>query len=93
MTPVRPKLRFALCWNSSTRSRKITTINIGGGLPVPYSADEVVPTIEAFAAAIFPLLEGYDIILNRDAPLSRMLVIASACAVCQRSRWGRSSPS
>lgn len=43
---------------------EITTINIGGGLPVPYSAEESVPTIEAFAAAILPLLEGYDIILE-----------------------------
>ncbi len=40
------------------------TIDIGGGFPVPYSADEQVPPIEDFAAAIMPLLEGYNVILE-----------------------------
>ena len=42
----------------------IRTIDIGGGLPVAYSPDETLPSIEDFAAAISPLLEGYDVILE-----------------------------
>ncbi len=42
----------------------ITTIDIGGGLPVPYSADEALPDIEQFAADILPLLAGYEVILE-----------------------------
>ncbi|MBE2267425.1 MAG: diaminopimelate decarboxylase [Anaerolinea sp.] len=40
------------------------TVDIGGGLPVAYSADEIVPDVEAFAASILPLLEGYEVILE-----------------------------
>ena len=42
----------------------IRTVDIGGGLPVAYSPDETLPSVEDFAAAISPLLEGYDVILE-----------------------------
>jgi diaminopimelate decarboxylase len=43
---------------------EIRTINIGGGLPVAYEADESLPSIEEFAAALLPLLDGYELILE-----------------------------
>ena len=42
----------------------IRTIDLGGGLPVAYAPDETLPSIEEFATAISPLLEGYDLILE-----------------------------
>jgi len=42
----------------------INTVNIGGGLPVAYSPDETIPSVESFAASILPLLEGYEVILE-----------------------------
>lgn len=42
----------------------ITTVDIGGGLPVAYAPDEVLPSIESFAASILPLLDGYEVILE-----------------------------
>ncbi len=42
----------------------ITTIDLGGGLPVAYAPDEVIPAVETFAAALNPLLEGYEVILE-----------------------------
>lgn len=43
---------------------EIKTVDIGGGLPVAYTPDETIPSIEAFAAAILPLLDGYEVILE-----------------------------
>lgn len=40
------------------------TINIGGGLPVAYSADEDLPSFDDFATALKPLLDGYDVLLE-----------------------------
>jgi diaminopimelate decarboxylase len=42
----------------------IRTLNIGGGLAVAYSQDDPVPDWETFAAAVTPLLTGYDVILE-----------------------------
>jgi diaminopimelate decarboxylase len=42
----------------------IRTVNIGGGLPVAYFADETLPTVEDFAASILPLLDGYELIIE-----------------------------
>ena len=42
----------------------LRTIDIGGGLPVAYRPDEILPSVEDFAAAISPLLEGYEVILE-----------------------------
>ena len=42
----------------------IRTINLGGGLPVAYSPDETLPTVEDFAASVLPMLEGYELILE-----------------------------
>lgn len=42
----------------------IRTINIGGGLPVAYQPDTELPTYESFAAALSPLLTGYNVILE-----------------------------
>ncbi len=42
----------------------IRTVNIGGGLPVPYHPDDALPTFEAFAHALEPLLRGYEVILE-----------------------------
>lgn len=43
---------------------EIRTINIGGGLPVAYEGDEALPSVEEFAAALLPLLDGYELILE-----------------------------
>lgn len=40
------------------------TVNIGGGLPVAYSADEQIPTFESFAETLTPLLKGYEVLLE-----------------------------
>lgn len=42
----------------------IHTVNIGGGLPVAYSADEHIPDWSAFAATLEPLLRGYEVLLE-----------------------------
>ncbi|MCC6805347.1 MAG: diaminopimelate decarboxylase, partial [Anaerolineae bacterium] len=42
----------------------IRTVNIGGGLPVAYEDDESLPSAEDFAAALLPLLDGYELILE-----------------------------
>ncbi len=42
----------------------IRTVNIGGGLPVAYSADEQIPDWSAFAATLEPLLRGYEVLLE-----------------------------
>jgi diaminopimelate decarboxylase len=42
----------------------IQTVNIGGGLPVAYRPDEVIPTWESFAETLTPLLKGYKVILE-----------------------------
>ncbi|MDX1994910.1 MAG: diaminopimelate decarboxylase [bacterium] len=43
---------------------QLKTLNIGGGLPVPYEAEADLPTWEAFAAEVKPLLKGYDVYLE-----------------------------
>lgn len=42
----------------------IHTVNLGGGLPVAYTPDETLPSTDEFAAAILPMLQGYDLILE-----------------------------
>jgi len=42
----------------------IRTVNIGGGLPVPYHPDDSLPPFEAFAHSLEPLLRGYEVILE-----------------------------
>jgi diaminopimelate decarboxylase len=42
----------------------ITTIDIGGGLPSRYQSGEALPSPADFAAALKPLLEGYNVILE-----------------------------
>ncbi len=42
----------------------IRTVNIGGGLPVTYRADEQVPPFESFAETMTPLLKGYEVLLE-----------------------------
>ncbi|MBC7813310.1 MAG: diaminopimelate decarboxylase [Burkholderiales bacterium] len=39
-------------------------VNIGGGLPVAYRPDEVLPSFEDFAATLTPLLQGYEVLLE-----------------------------
>lgn len=41
----------------------IKTLNIGGGMPANYS-DRDLPTVEDFAKAVSPLLEGYQVMLE-----------------------------
>lgn len=40
------------------------TLNIGGGMPVAYGENEDLPTFQAFADALTPLLRGYEVILE-----------------------------
>jgi diaminopimelate decarboxylase len=42
----------------------INTVDIGGGLPALYRVDERLPSPADFAAALLPLLDGYQIILE-----------------------------
>jgi len=42
----------------------IRTVNIGGGLPVPYQPGQDMPTFEAFASALTPLLKGHTVLLE-----------------------------
>lgn len=42
----------------------IRTVNVGGGLPVAYGPDEIVPALDDFAAALAPLLRGYHVLLE-----------------------------
>lgn len=42
----------------------IRTVNIGGGLPVAYQPDTVLPSFEAFAEALAPMLSGYEVLLE-----------------------------
>jgi diaminopimelate decarboxylase len=42
----------------------IRAVNIGGGLPVAYSPDDVMPPIEDFAATLKPLLQDYTVLLE-----------------------------
>ncbi|MEL6308533.1 MAG: diaminopimelate decarboxylase [Chloroflexota bacterium] len=45
------------------RYESITTLNIGGGMPTDYGTANV-PSVDAFAETVMPLVEGYDIILE-----------------------------
>lgn len=42
----------------------IRTVNIGGGIPASYQADDALPSAEQFAAALHPLLKDYHVILE-----------------------------
>jgi len=42
----------------------VTTINIGGGLPVAYQQQSELPDWQSFADALQPLLAGYQVILE-----------------------------
>jgi diaminopimelate decarboxylase len=42
----------------------ITTIDIGGGFPALYQPDESLPKVSDFAAALEPLLQGYEVIVE-----------------------------
>ncbi len=43
---------------------QIRTVNLGGGLPVAYTPGTPLPAPEAFAQAVLPLLQGYELILE-----------------------------
>lgn len=43
---------------------QMRTLDLGGGLPVAYRPDEPLPTLDDFAAALRPLLDGYEVILE-----------------------------
>ena len=43
---------------------QISTINLGGGLPVAYHFDAMIPSLEDFARALAPRLKGYRILLE-----------------------------
>lgn len=42
----------------------VTTLNIGGGMPVAYTADDIVPSAAEFAAAIAPYIGDYQLLLE-----------------------------
>ncbi len=42
----------------------VRTVNIGGGFPVAYRAGDPLPDAAAFAAAVAPLLAGYQVLLE-----------------------------
>jgi diaminopimelate decarboxylase len=43
---------------------QIRTLNIGGGMPVAYKPDTELPSFEAFAQELIPLLRGYEVMLE-----------------------------
>ena len=43
---------------------QIGTINLGGGLPVAYRFDQEIPSLEDFAGALAPQLQGYRVLLE-----------------------------
>lgn len=43
---------------------QIQTINMGGGIPVPYHFDEETASIESFAQSLEPLLKDYKVLLE-----------------------------
>ena len=43
---------------------RIRTINLGGGLPVAYRADDAQPSLKALVNELLPRLEGYDVLLE-----------------------------
>lgn len=47
-----------------TDHKTVNTVNIGGGFPVPYTDGKKLPTVQAFADAIKPLLAGYRVLLE-----------------------------
>lgn len=57
----------------------IRTINIGGGLPVPYHQEQVLPDFATFAQALTPLLQGYQVLLEPG----RSLVASAGILVTQ----------
>jgi diaminopimelate decarboxylase len=57
----------------------IKTVNIGGGLPVAYSPDEVIPAWEDFAAVLRPLLSGYQVVLEPG----RSIIADAGLLVCE----------
>ncbi len=42
----------------------VNTIDIGGGFPIAYRNDDELPPANAFAAALAPVLKGYQVILE-----------------------------
>ncbi len=42
----------------------IRTVNIGGGLPVAYTADDAMPPLPHFAEALAPLLQAYKVLME-----------------------------
>lgn len=42
----------------------IRTLDIGGGLPVAYTPDEVIPSVYEFVNAIYPLVQDYEVLLE-----------------------------
>jgi diaminopimelate decarboxylase len=57
----------------------IKTLNIGGGLPVAYAPDEVIPVWDDFAAVLRPLLTGYQVILEPG----RSIIADAGLLVCE----------
>ena len=43
---------------------RIGTINLGGGLPVAYRADDAQPSLKALVKELLPRLEGYEVLLE-----------------------------
>ena len=43
---------------------RIRTINLGGGLPVAYRADDAQPSLKALVNELLPRLDGYDVLLE-----------------------------
>ncbi len=43
---------------------QVRVVNIGGGIPVPYQSSDDLPTVEDFAAALIPLLNGFELLIE-----------------------------
>lgn len=65
----------------------IRTVNIGGGLPVAYRPDEIIPSWENFAASLREMLVGYTVLLEpgRSIIADAGLLVASVLYVKQQA--------
>ncbi len=65
----------------------IQTVNIGGGMPVAYRANEMIPAWESFAEVLLPMLNGYTVMLEpgRSIIADAGILVASVLYVKQQA--------
>lgn len=67
----------------------IHTVNIGGGLPVPYLSSDHLPDYGAFADSLTPLLRGYEVLLEPGRSIIADAGILAANILYVKKQAGR----